>query len=211
MIEKEIGRFFDCCETEGQRKLNGKLSRKARRALVSAIREQGLEGKTVLEIGSGPGDLTRELLRLGAARATGFDLAEKTIEEARRNAVKEGLADRVEYRLGNGAKEQLPSHDVVVLDKVICCYPDWEGLVDNTSGAAGVMYGFVIPRSDGLLSLLVRAVIGVGNFANRMKKCGFRAFVHDYRAIDARIREKGYKRTHYSHGPIWMTAVYARP
>lgn len=210
VIEKEIARFFDCCEPPGQRKLNTRLSNKARRELVAALTRIKLEDKTVLEVGCGPGDLIRELVRAGASRATGMDLAEKTLEQARQKAEEESLSERITFRVGNGAKDTLEAHDIVVLDKVICCYPDWPGMVDNTSGAARTIYGFVIPRSQGFTSVLVKAFIGFGNFFLRLRKCGFRGFVHDYRKIDAHLVGKGFQRAHFSSGPIWMTAVYAR-
>jgi SAM-dependent methyltransferase len=208
--DKEIARFFDCCETPGQRKMNTRISERARRELVRGITELGNDGKTELEVGCGPGDLTRQLIREGAARALGIDLAERTLEVARKRAADEKLSDRTEYRVGNGAKETLDPHNVVVLDKVICCYPDWRELVDNTSGAATSFYGFIIPRSDGINGFLIRMFLGVGNLFLRIRKCGFRPQVHDYRMIHGRMRERKFDRKLLSRGPIWMTAVYAR-
>lgn len=208
--EQQIARFFDCCETSGQRKMNTRISRKARRELIQGLTDLGLQGRSVLEIGSGPGDLTRKLVQLGAAKALGIDLAEKTLEEARERAAQEQLSDKIEYRLGNGAKHSFEHHDIVVLDKVICCYPDWSELVDNTSSVAQLAYGFVIPRSQGLSAFVVRAFIAIGSLGLRLKKCGFTPHVHDFSKIDAHLIERGFRRTHLSVGPIWMTAVYAR-
>jgi SAM-dependent methyltransferase len=208
--EREIARFFDCCETPGQRKMNTRISHRARRELVKGIRELGLDGKSVLEVGCGPGDLTRELIRAGARQAIGIDLAEETIKEARSRASEEGVSDRITFRVGNGAKEHLEPHDVVVLDKVICCYPDWRELVDNTSQASSVSYGFVIPRSEGLTAPIVRFFVAVQSLALKLRKCGFRPFVHDFRKIHRHLSDQGFRRTLLSKGPVWMTAVYAR-
>jgi SAM-dependent methyltransferase len=161
-------------------------------------------------VGCGPGDLARELVRLGAGRALGIDLAEKTLEVARQRAAEEGMSDVITFKLGNGAKEPLERHDVVVLEKVICCYPDWRELVDNTSAAAGRFYGFVIPRSDWPNSLIVRAFVAVQTLVLKLRKCGFRPFVHDFEKIDRHLNRRGLRRDHLSKGPIWMTAVYSR-
>ena len=208
--EREIARYFDCCEAPGQRKMNTRMSGGARRELVLGLQAVGLEGKTILEVGCGPGDLTRELVRKGGVRALGIDLAEQTLEEGRKRAAEDGLDDRITYRIGNGAKEIFETHDVVVLDKVICCYPDWMELVSNTAGAAGSVYGFVIPRSDGISAVFVRAFIALQRFILKMRKCGFVPFVHDFTQIDAYLARHGLRRTHLDLGPIWMTAVYAR-
>ncbi len=208
--EKEIARFFDCCETPGQRKANSRISRKARHELVKGIEHLGISGRTVLEVGCGPGDLTRELLQSGASKALGIDLAEKSLEVARKRAQKDGLADRAEFRPGNGAKDDLDQHDVVVLDKVICCYPDWLELVGNTSKAAKKIYGFVIPRSDGISGIVTRAFVDLQIFILKFRKCGFSPRVHDYDQIHDHLGGQGFSRTHLSRGPIWMTAVYSR-
>ena len=186
------------------------MSGGARRELVLGLQAAGLEGKTILEVGCGLGDLTRELVRKGGVRALGIDLAEQALEEGRRRAVKDGLDDRITYRLGNGAKEILEPHDVVVLDKVICCYPDWIQLVSNTAGAAGSVYGFVIPRSDGISAVFVRAFNALQGLILKLRRCGFTPFVHDFKEIDAYLARQGLRRTHLDLGPIWMTAVYAR-
>lgn len=207
--DKEIARFFDCCEKPGQRKMNTRISNRARRELIRAITQLGLAGRAVLEIGCGSGDLTRELVRQGASTALGMDLAEGALGVARRRAEEEGLSDRIEYRLGNGAKEQLEPHDVVVLDKVICCYPNWQELIGNSSQAATSVYGFIIPRSDGVNGFFIRVFLGIGNLFLRIRKCGFRPFVHDYREIHSNLSRHDFDRKFLSKGPIWMTAVYA--
>jgi SAM-dependent methyltransferase len=208
--EVEIGRFFDCCETPGQRKMNTRISHRARREMVRAIQELGIKEMSVLDVGCGPGDLSRELVRLGASRALGIDLAVKALEEARLRAEAEGLSEVVRFRTGNGAREELDRHDVVVLDKVICCYPDWRQLVGNTSRAAARSYAFVIPRSDLPNALIVRAFIALQALILKLRKCGFRPFVHDFEKIHGHLEGNGFRRTHLSRGPIWMAAVYAR-
>lgn len=178
--------------------------------MVRAIQELGIKEMSVLDVGCGPGDLSRELVRLGASRALGIDLAVKALEEARRRAEAEGLSEVVRFRTGNGAREELDRHDVVVLDKVICCYPDWRQLVENTSRAAARSYGFVIPRSDLPNALIVRAFIALQALILKLRKCGFRPFVHDFEKIHIHLEATGFRRTHLSRGPIWMAAVYAR-
>jgi threonine dehydrogenase-like Zn-dependent dehydrogenase len=55
----------------------------------------------VIDVGCGCGVLSFVAARLGAKRVIGCDLSEKAVETARANAAELGLADRVEFRVGN--------------------------------------------------------------------------------------------------------------
>jgi 2-polyprenyl-3-methyl-5-hydroxy-6-metoxy-1,4-benzoquinol methylase len=52
-------------------------------SLLAALDDLGVARRTVLDVGCGIGDLAIETVMRGAARATGFDLSEKAIEQAR--------------------------------------------------------------------------------------------------------------------------------
>jgi SAM-dependent methyltransferase len=55
----------------------------------------------VIDVGCGCGVLSFVAARLGAKRVIGCDLSEQAIEIAKRNAVRMGLDDRVEFRVGD--------------------------------------------------------------------------------------------------------------
>jgi hypothetical protein len=58
-------------------------------------------GDTVIDVGCGSGVLSFVSARLGAARVIGCDISEEAVDVARRNAVRLGVADRVEFRVGS--------------------------------------------------------------------------------------------------------------
>jgi len=62
-------------------------------------------GATVLDLGSGPGVLTIHLAKAGF-RATGVDIDEKALVQARKNAQREDV--NVEFRLGDGSSLKWP-------------------------------------------------------------------------------------------------------
>ena len=95
------------------------------------LRRRGLEGSTVLEVGGGVGALHLELLKAGAATATNVELSPAYEPYAAGLAREEGLEARVQRRLLDFAREAegLAPADLVVLNKVVCCYPDYESLV----------------------------------------------------------------------------------
>ena len=56
---------------------------------------------TVIDVGCGSGVLSFVAARLGAKRVIGCDISTEAVEVARRNAMRLGLDDRVEFRVGS--------------------------------------------------------------------------------------------------------------
>lgn len=182
--------------------------------LLEALTEAGLEGRTLLDVGCGIGDLAIEAIGRGAARATGVELSRKAIEEGTRLAQERGVADRMTFVPGDGSKVFLPPADVVVLNRVYCCYPDIDALVENSLGAAGSVYAFTTPPSNGLAGAFARFQTVWANAWYRLrdkKFGGFRVFVHDVAKIDSRVRAAGFHPLRSERRRfVWHLAVYTR-
>jgi SAM-dependent methyltransferase len=69
------------------------------RTIAEALEIQ--PGDTVIDVGCGSGVLSFVAERLWAGRVYGVDLSDEAIEIAKRNAERLGVADRVEFRVGN--------------------------------------------------------------------------------------------------------------
>ena len=207
--------FDDWVDNWATRARKKRIVAKVTVPLLEALREAGLQDRTVLDLGCGIGDLSIEAVRAGAASASGFDLSQKAIDAARGLAETRGVADRTTFQVGDGAKVDLPGADVVVLNRVFCCYPDVENLLERSLGATGSVYAFTIPRSTGVAGRIARIQTGFANwwYALRSSKFGgFRVYVHDVRRIDARVRAAGFEPIRRERRRIaWDLAVYARP
>jgi SAM-dependent methyltransferase len=183
-------------------------------SLLDAITEAGVADRTILDVGCGIGDLAIEVVARGGASGTGFDLSPKAIGEARRLAASRGMGDRMRFEVGDGAKLDLPAADIVVINRVVCCYPDTDNLLDHTLGAAGSVFAMTAPVSKGATGLLNRLKSALENVGYRLrpsKYVGFRTFIHDLDRIDERIRAAGFRRTRHEHRRIvWDLAVYTR-
>ena len=182
--------------------------------LLEALVDAGLTGRTVLDVGCGIGDLALTALARGATSAEGLDLSGKAIEQARELAAARGLADRARFEVGDGATSALPNADVVVVNRVVCCYPDADGLLERSLTAAGSVYAFTAPVSKGLVGLFNRAQVRFSNLAYRVQKKkygGFRTFVHDVNRIDERVRAAGFRPVRRERRRVvWDLAVYTR-
>jgi len=176
--------------------------------MVDFLAAQGLAGATVLEIGGGVGEIQLELLRRGAARATNLELVTSYDAEARRLAAQAGLADRVVRRVVDLASgtEPVERADVVVLHRVVCCYPDYERLLGAAADHPGRALGFSHPPRN----IASRSAVGLQNAVLGLTGKAFRTFAHPPEAMRAVLRERGLHPAYTHHGMVWQVLGLVR-
>ena len=132
------------------------LDRTARR-MVEFLEQRGIEGASVLEIGGGIGEIQIELLKRGAARSVNLELSPAYDEEAKQLLREAALEDRAERRLHDIAVEPdgVESADIVVLHRVVCCYPDYERLLGAAAQRAGRLLVFSYPPRNAVSRLFI--------------------------------------------------------
>jgi magnesium-protoporphyrin O-methyltransferase len=182
--------------------------------ILEAVAAQGLGGKSFLDVGCGTGDLALAALGRGAERATGVDLGPGAIEQAKALAAERGLSERASFSVGDGADVPLARHDVVALNRVLCCYPQVDRLLANALGAAGSVFAYTAPVDRGIRGTFNRLSVAISNRWFRLRARtfgGFRAFVHDLGAVDRAIEEAGFRPVHRSDERfVWRLAVFTR-
>jgi hypothetical protein len=204
-----------CCEPAGYDDLFGTrfsrhLARRYRKRgldrtaarMVAFLTEQGIEGASVLEIGGGVGDLQLELLRRGAVRATNLELVDSYDADAAALAAEAGLGDRVDRRLIDLAADPgaVEPHDIVVLHRVVCCYPDHQRLLGAAADHATRLLVFSHPPRN----VVSRALFAGENLLFRLRRTPFRTFVHDPDQLVASA-QRGRLRPAYRHrGFAWQ-------
>jgi SAM-dependent methyltransferase len=179
------------------------------RVLIDGLAADGLEGRTVLDIGGGVGAVHHELLRAGASAAVDVDASRAYLAAARGEAERQGHADRVRYIRGDlvAIAPTLDAVDLVALDRVICCYPDMTELVGRSASLARRRYGLVYPRD----TWLARAAVALLNARFRLSRSSFRSFVHPTREVEAVIARHGLIKRSERTTLIWQLAIYERP
>lgn len=209
MDERAIAECFDheagCCTPKTLRK---RLARS--QPLADALEAVGIGGMSVLEVGSGAGELSRELARRGVRSVRGIDLSAESVARATSEARSVGLAERVRFEVGNGATDPLEPHDVVVLNRVICCYPRAQELITHTAGAALSVYAFTLPLNEGTLRFAWQAGFWIENTYHALRRRRFRAYLHDLSLIDQWLRAQGLSPSGRFSRRGWLHAVYRR-
>ncbi len=177
------------------------------RGLVSLAGDPA--GASVLDVGGGVGDLSLELLERGAAQATVVELSDGYEEPAAALLAEHHLGGRVERRVGDFVLEAglVEPHDLVVLHRVVCCYPDGPALVSAAASHARRRLLLTYPRERALTRLGTRAV----NLWLRLTGCGFRIYVHPVAAIVEVARREGLGLTRREpEGMVWENAAFER-
>jgi magnesium-protoporphyrin O-methyltransferase len=164
---------------------------------------------TLLELGCGSGALLVGLLQSGATRGDGVDLSTGSLDAARRRAEEAGVADRATFTQGDGAQVKLDAHDWVVMDRVICCYPDVDALLGNALPAAQRRFAFSVPTSRGWRGRVNKVIWALeakwDNFRN-----GCPGYVHSLDRIEDRLATAGFKPLRSETGWVWHIAVWER-
>lgn len=177
--------------------------------LLGQLSDAATTRPTILEIGSGSGGLAVALLTQGAAQVDGIDLSPLSIETARRRAELAGVSDRARFELGDGAATNLTAHDWVVLDRVICCYPHMDRLLEKAIGAARSRFAFSVPNSRGWRGFVARTERRLDWILGRMRRGGCPSYVHSLDKIEGRLEAAGFELRSRTVG-LWYTAVFER-
>ena len=183
------------------------LDRTARR-MVAFLEARGIEGATVLEVGGGVGEIEIELLKRGAMRTINLELSSAYDDEARRLLAEAGLVGKAERRLYDIAVDPqgVQPADVVVLHRVVCCYPDYERLLAAAACRATRLLVFSYPRRNPIS----RAVVAVQIAGFRIARNEFRTFVHPPKEMLGVLNHAGLDATFAHRGLAWQVAGLER-
>lgn len=176
--------------------------------MVDWVVSQGVEGASVLDIGGGVGEIGLVLLRRGAASATTLELSTAYDDLAAALAADEGVIGRVHRRIGDIAADGSVAHpaDVVVLHRVVCCYPDMERLLAAAAGHANRAVVLSHPPRN----VVSRALSSLQNVGLRLMRRRYRSYVHPPGEMAQVLRSCGFAAEHLHRGPVWQVLVARR-
>ena len=133
-LAPEYNRAFERLGGVVNRFPRGRTFARRMEILESILRGLELEGKTVLDLGCGSGQVSLLAASLGA-RVHGIDIAPRMLDLARESAREARLDERVEYEEGDVLTAALPEADVTLLVGVIEYYRDYDELIARAARA----------------------------------------------------------------------------
>lgn len=181
---------------------------KQTKLILAAVRSLGLKDIQLLDIGGGVGAIHHELLKDVAREATHVDASSAYLNEATKEASRKGHFDRVKFIHADftDVAADLPEADVVTLDRVVCCYPDFRSLLKNASEHSRRAIAMTYPRETWYL----RFGLGVINFFQKLRRDPFRVFIHPIHEMDRLLNAQGFNRVTMKRLFVWEMALYSR-
>jgi hypothetical protein len=178
-------------------------------ALIDALREEDLTGRTLLDIGGGVGAIQHELLRSGVASVQEVEASVAYLAACKAEAKRQGHADRITHLSGDLASvaADVQPADIVTLDRSLCCWADMPDLVSRSAALAKWRYGLVYPRD----ALWVR--YGWRLYSNLRKAASrnaMRVLAHRRAEVESILADHGLRRHSYAEVGVWQIAVYAK-
>jgi Methyltransferase domain len=180
---------------------------KTAQLLVDRLAERGVSDASVLEVGGGVGSIDIELLKAGARGATVIELSEEYDGEAAGLLTENGLEGRVARRHGDFVEleDEIDPADVVVMHRVVCCYPDPDSLVGAAAGHARRLLALSFPRDVWWIRVGWYAIDAWFRLVYR-----FESYVHPHRRILGAAERAGFTPVHQHSGWLWHVAVFER-
>jgi 2-polyprenyl-3-methyl-5-hydroxy-6-metoxy-1,4-benzoquinol methylase len=176
--------------------------------ILEAVRSLKLKDADLLDIGGGIGAIHHELLNDVAGRATHVDASSAYLREAREEAARREHSDRVNFIHADFTEvaPELPKVDVVTLDRVVCCYPDFHRLLKAAADHSRQALALTYPRE----TWYMRFGLTVINFFQGLRKDPFRVFLHPVAEMDSLLKKEGFERVSLRCLFIWEMALYQK-
>jgi len=180
----------------------------AARSIVDFAASQGITGATVLEIGGGVGQLQVELLRRGASHVTNLEISQNYEAEAARLLEKAGMTNLVTRRFLDIAQapDEVEPADVVILHRVVCCYPDYARLLKVAASHARKTLVYSHPAAN----VVNRVQFSAENAYRRLTRNDFRAFIHPPEGMVRAAESGGLAVTYRHHAWDWDVVGLSR-
>jgi 2-polyprenyl-3-methyl-5-hydroxy-6-metoxy-1,4-benzoquinol methylase len=164
---------------------------------------------SVLDIGGGIGAIGLELLAAGADHATTVELSDGYEAEAAELAAERGVANRVDRRVADIVEDAgaVEPHDIVVMHRVVCCYPDADALMGAAADLTRRRLVLTYPQERGW----IRAALAVVNAFMRVRRCSFRTYAHPVARIVGAAEQHGLRlERRVKHGLVWESVSLTR-
>jgi tRNA1(Val) A37 N6-methylase TrmN6 len=158
--------------------------------ILEQLRPIARPGDTLLDVGGGIGVIGLELQTSGLQEIVLVDAAPSYLAAAERLFANAASSAQFRVMPGDFADLVPPlTADIVTLDRVVCCYPDYSALLERAAASARGTLALSFPKDR----WYVRLAVAAENLVRRLTGNAFRTFVHPAAAMTALLRRAGFR------------------
>ena len=206
---------MSCCDTNGLNRIfRGSYVERERRAFLKhglSKRQQAFfrgvdtQEKTILDIGCGVGVLGLTALQRGASHACLIDVSHDSLRMARELSTQLGVSGAA-FVQGDAAQLELPHANVVLLDRVVCCYPNAVALLHRASDLSehDLLFTYPLPR------WWLRLGRSLLNFGMAVTRNDYRFYVHDEAELLTAAAQHGHHLERRGRYGLWEFCHFSK-
>ncbi len=176
--------------------------------LVEQLRKGPIQGKELLDVGSGVGAIQHELFQDGLASATQVDASEGYLRASEAEAAERGYADRQDSFFGDlvDHSSELSPVELVSMDRVVCCYPYLEELLRTAASLTKERIALSYPKE----MLLTRLGFPLVDLGLRLWGKSFQIYLHPREEIHRILEEEGFQLQESKSNFLWHGEIFDR-
>ena len=180
--------------------------KKSTRWLLESIEPRVQHGDTVLDIGGGVGAFIMELQKQGVGTSYYMDISESYSAVFRHEVGKQRIDDSIQIHTGDFTEKHhlIPETDIVALDKVLCCYHDYQQLLSLALQKTRRILAYTIPDDV----WWVRYTHQVETWFKTWFTNYLITYIHPVAQLESLVLDQRFHKIYEKSHNGWLTVVY---
>lgn len=167
-----------------------------------------LSSYSMIDIGGGIGALQWWFLEKGGGQSIDVDASSGYLDQASSHANKMGWESQTKFIMGDctDVYPELQKADIITLDKVVCCYPNYEEILKTTCKKSSQYIALSYPM-DGFAAQVLRQL---GVLLLKIIKNDYRPYVHSVVSIRGIFKEEKFSLVAKDFAFPWHIEIYRK-
>ena len=181
---------------------------KQTKLILEAVRSLKLKNVSLLDVGGGIGTIYHELMQDVVDNVIHVDASSAYLKVAKDESAKRGYVENINFIHADftDVEKEVEQTDVVTLDRVVCCYPDYRALLTAAAQHGKHAVVMTYPREVWYL----RIGLGIINFFQKLRNDPFRVFIHPIQQMENLMKAHGFSRTRTHQLFVWEMSLYEK-
>ncbi|MBL8050777.1 MAG: class I SAM-dependent methyltransferase [Anaerolineales bacterium] len=181
---------------------------KQTKLILEAVRYLQLKNASLLDVGGGIGAIYHELMQDVVSNVIHVDASSAYLKVAKEESVKRGKVDFIKFIHADftDVEKEIEKTDIVTLDRVVCCYPDYRALLTAAGKHSKRALVMTYPRETWYFKI----TLGIINFFQKLSRDPFRVFIHPVYQMESLLNILGFSRTSTKRLFVWEMSLYEK-